>query len=390
MSEIDRILQEAVDSGQVPGVVALASDAAGTLYEGAFGRRLLPDGPVMTIDTVFRIASMTKAVTATAAMQLVERGKLSLDAPAGDTVTELRNPMVLEGFDEHGTARLRPARRPVTLRHLLTHTAGFGYDIWNAEIARYMKLNDLPAARTGRLASLRAPLAFDPGERWQYGINIDWAGRMVEAVSGLDLESYFQSRIFQPLGMEDTSYEVHPHMLARLATVHARKPEGLEALALETNTPREFFSGGGGLHSTARDYMRFLRMFLGGGSLEGVCVLRPETVALMAQNHIGELEVEPMRSCQPASSNDVELFPGMKKKWGLSFLINTRPGPQGRGAGSLAWAGLMNTYYWLDPASGIAGLVLTQILPFADCAVLDLLDQFEAKIYRAVPARRVE
>ncbi len=384
MEQIARALQDAVSSGQVPGVAAVAVRDGRTLYSGAFGRRSLPDGTQMTLDTVFRIASMTKAVTAAAAMQLVERGKLALDTPAGEVVEELREPRVLEGFTETGQPILRPARLPITLRHLLTHTAGFGYDTWNSDLARFAKLTGLPAARTGRLASLNAPLTFDPGTRWQYGINIDWAGRMVEAVSDMDLESYFQARIFAPLGMEDTSYEVRPHMLPRLATVHARKPEGLEAVTMDPNPPREFFSGGGGLHSTAPDYIRFLQMLLNGGELGGARILSPDTVRLMAQNHIGEILVEPMQSCQPASSNHVELFPGMPKKWGLSFLINTQPGPAGRSAGALAWAGLYNSYYWLDPSTRTAGVLMTQILPFGDKVVLDLLDGLEKATYRVI------
>ncbi len=212
MHEIDRLLHQATEAGAIPGVVAMAADAAGPIYEGAFGQRAQPDGPPMTTDTVFRIASMTKAITATAAMQLVEQGRLSLDAPASDVVPDLAAPLVLEGFDAAGKPRLRPARGPITLRQLLTHTAGFGYDVWNADLLRYHRDTGLPAPRTGKLAGLAAPLTFDPGTRWQYGINIDWAGRMVEAVSGDDLESYFQTHIFAPLGMTDTGYRVRPHM----------------------------------------------------------------------------------------------------------------------------------------------------------------------------------
>ncbi|MGA9315427.1 MAG: serine hydrolase domain-containing protein, partial [Solirubrobacteraceae bacterium] len=376
-----RDLRQAADQGAVPGVVALAMHDSRVVYQGAFGHRALPDGPAMSMDTVFRIASMTKAVTGVAAMQMVERGKLSLEAPAGEIVPELKEPVVLEGFDESGTPRTRPARRQITLRHLLTHTAGFGYDIWNSDIARYCRVTGLPAPRTGLLAGLRAPLTSDPGERWQYSISIDWAGRMVEAVSGMDLETYFQKRIFAPLGREDTSYEVRPHMLPRLATAYARKDGSLQPLMIEPNPVREFFPGGGGLHSTAGDYMRFLRMLMNGGELDGFRVLQPQTVADMARNHIDDLLVEKMVSYNPASSNDVELFPGMNKKWGLSFLINTEAGPCGRSAGSLAWAGLYNSYYWLDPRARVAGVLLTQILPFGDPVVLELLNAFERGVY---------
>ena len=382
-STIDQVLANAVQAGDVPGVVATAADADGVIYQGAFGRRSLAGDAAMSMDTVFRIASMTKAVTATAAMQLVEQGRLALDQPAGEVVPLLAHPQVLEGFDADGKPRLRPARRPVTLRNLLTHTAGFVYDTWNANLARYAEVTGLPAARTGKLAALNAPLGFEPGERWEYGINIDWAGRMVEAASGENLEAYMQAHIFAPLGMRDSSFDPRPEWSSRLAQVHARQPDG-SLQPIETPPPpadREFYPGGGGLFSTARDYLVFLQMLLHGGEHGNARVLRPETVALMAQNHMGELNVRPLTSFNPRMSNNAEFFPGMPKKWGLSFLINTQAAATGRSAGSLAWAGLNNTYFWLDPTKQVAGVLMTQILPFADRTVLDLLDHFEGAIY---------
>jgi methyl acetate hydrolase len=384
MSGIDEIVRAPIERGDIPGVVAIALTPADVVYEGAFGLRALPDGARMSLDTVFRIASMTKPITATAAMQLVEQGKLALDAPAGEIVAGLSAPLVLEGFEADGKPRLRPAKRPITLRHLLTHTAGFGYDVWNADLLRYMRDTGLPAVRTGLLAGLDMPLSFDPGERWQYGINLDWAGRMVEAASGKDLETYFRDHIFTPLRMNDTSFLVHPEAHARLASVHARNGAGLRVLQVEINPPREFYPGGGGLYSTPRDYARFLRMLLSGGALDGARVLNAETVALMLRNHMGELLVEPMISSVPASSRDFELYPGMRKNWGLSFLLNTEAVPGGRSAGSGTWGGLNNTYFWIDPAKRVAGAVFTQILPFGDPIVLDLLDGFEAAVYRLI------
>ena len=383
MSDIDAVLRRAVDAG-IPGIIATAASADRVIYEGAFGRRSVGSPVPMDLGTVFRIASMTKAVTATAAMQLVEVGRLSLDQPAGEIVEGLAEPKVLEGFDEAGKPRLRPARRKVTLRNLLTHTSGFGYDVWNKDLLRYHQVTDTPAPRTGKLAGLSVPLASDPGTRWEYGIGIDWAGRMVEAVAGEDLDTFFQERIFGPLKMADSGFVARPDMVERLATVHARAPEGLKPLSIEPNPPREFHAGGGGLFSTAPDYLRFQRMLLNGGTLDGARVLRPETVVLMGKNHMGDLDVEPMRTAVAGASNDVELFPGMRKKWGLSFLINTDAVPGGRSAGSLAWAGLNNTYYWVDPVRGVAGALYTQILPFGDRAVLDTLDAFEQAVYRAV------
>lgn len=380
---IDQLLSAAASSESVPGVVALAADRNGTFYQGAFGRRSLAGGAPMTLDTVFRIASMTKAVTGVAAMQCVERGQLDLDQPAGEIMPELAEPQVLQGFDAEGKAMLRQARRKITLRMLLTHTAGFVYHIWNSQLNRYVETTGFPVIMSGKLAALNAPLAFEPGERWEYGINIDWAGRMVEAVSGQDLDTYMKANIFAPLGMRDTCFVPNAEQLARCAQAHARTPSGsLTPIPPTPLTKAEFYGGGGALYSTGPDYMAFLRMLLDGGALNGAQVLRPETVALMAQNHIGDLHVRKLSTQQPTVSNDAEFFPGMAKKWGLTWLINTEDVPGRRSAGSLAWAGLFNTYYWIDPKQQVTGVILTQILPFADPTVLQLLDDFETAVYQ--------
>ena len=384
-AQIDKTLATLISKGDIPGFSAAAADASGVIYSAAFGRRSLGAPARMTEDSVFRIASMTKAITAAAAMQMVEQGKLSLDQPAREILPFLAYTKVLDGFGTGGVPLLRAPRGEITLRNLLTHTAGFVYDTWNANMNRYAQLTGLPAARTGKLAALEAPLGYDPGTKWEYGINIDMAGRMVELVSGLDLETYFQRHIFAPLGMTDTSFIQRPEWDSRLTTVHARKADGslqpTATAAPPSAAEREFFPGGGGLYSTTGDYLRFLRALMAGGELDGERILKPETVALMGQNHMGALNVLPMKSSIPALSNDVELFPGMDKKWGLSFLINTQDVPGRRSAGSLAWAGLNNTYYWLDPTRKVAGVIMTQILPFADKPVRDALDAFEAAIY---------
>jgi CubicO group peptidase (beta-lactamase class C family) len=378
-TQIDRLLKHATERQAIAGVVAIAANADTTLYEGAAGLRLLGADAPMTIDTVFAIASMTKAVTATAAMQLVEQGRITLDEPLGRFAPQLAAPQVLEGFDSAGKPILRPARGAITLRHLMTHTAGFGYDIWNKDLNRYLRETGIPGARTGKLASLDAPLVFDPGARWEYSIAIDWIGRIVEAISGGDLNTYFRAHLFDPLGMTDTGFLPTPAQAARAAGTHLRNPDGtLTPTSYQAPRFSEFFPGGGGLFSTAPDYIRFCQAFLNGGA----GVLKPETVALMGENHMGALNVLPMLSSERDLSNDVELFPGMTKKWGLSFLINTERGPSGRSAGSLCWAGLRNSYYWIDPVKKIAGVLMTQTLPFADAEVLGLLDAFEAEIYR--------
>ncbi len=385
LKSIDTILSRAVESKAMPGVVAVAATDKGVLYEGAFGTREVGKDAPMTLDTVVWIASMTKAITATAAMQLVENGKLGLERPASEVVPELAAAKVLEGFDAAGKPRLRAPKRPITLRHLLTHTAGFGYEIWDPAIAQYQTATGTPGITTCTNAALTTPLMFDPGDRWEYGINIDWVGKIVEAMSGQKLDRYFQEHIFGPLGMKDTSFKISSSQRARLATVHQRG-EGGALAPIEFGLPEdpEFLMGGGGLYGTAGDYLTFARMIMQDGSLKGVQVLRPETVALMSQNHIGPIEVGVFKTAMPALSHDIELFPGMSKKWGLSFLINTQPAPTGRSAGSLAWAGLANTYFWIDRAKRVCGVFLSQLLPFYDPAAIDMFGKFETEVYRAL------
>ncbi len=382
IAAMDRALRQAVESGAVPGVVALAGSRDATLYQAAFGTRGLGDATAMSLDTVFAIFSMTKAITSVAAMQLVEAGKLSLDGPLGALCPHLAAPQVLEGFDAAGQPRLRPARRPVTLRHLLTHTAGFSYNTWNPEVGRYQQAVAMPPSRSGKLAVLDMPLVFDPGERWEYGINTDWVGRVVEAAAGRPLPEVLREGVLAPLGMVDTAFLPGPAQRARRAGMHQRDAAGaLAPLDWPINETPEFFGGGGGLYSSGPDYLRFTRMLLRGGALEGARVLRPETVALMGENHIGDLLMQPMRTAMPQFSNDFFPFPAVPKNWGLGFMRNITAVPGGRGAGSLAWAGLGNCYFWVDPAAGRSGVLLTQILPFGDKAVLDLLAAFEAAVY---------
>ena len=381
---MDDVLEQAVITGRVPGVVAAAADRSGAIYEGAFGLRASGGDAPMTTDTVFWIASMTKALTSVAAMQQVEQGKLDLDEPIGRRIPELANPVVLDGFDADGAPQLRPARRPITLRHLLSHTAGFTYEIWNADMARYARGNDLPGIIECKNACLTLPLIADPGDRWEYGIGIDWAGKAVELVSGLSLNEYLRTHIFEPLGMADTGFVLRPDQRERQARMHLRTGEtSFDVIDFEIPQAPEFFMGGGGLYSTGPDYLRILRALLGDGALDGARILKPETVVQLGENQIGDLHVTRLVTVDPVSSNDAEFFPGMPKKWGLAYMISTEQAPTGRGAGSLAWAGLANTYFWLDPASGVTGLIMTQILPFADTAVLDTFGEFERAIYDA-------
>jgi methyl acetate hydrolase len=386
-ARIDGVLCRAVEAGEVPGVVAMAATADGPIYEGAFGARELGAGPAMTLDTVFRIASMTKAITSVAAMQLVEQGKLALDAPVPDIDPVLSRPQVLDGFDASGAPILRPARRPITLRHLLTHTAGFVYDVWNADVLRYLEATATPPM-PGKLAALERPLAFDPGEKWEYGINTDWVGRIVEAVSGKLLDAYFREHILGPLGMADTGFVPSPEQHARQVHVHQRRADGsLEPQALSPPAVPEFYAGGGGLVSTAPDYLAFLQMLMHRGTYNGTRILRPGTIALMHENQIGDLPAGVMKSHAPERSNDVDFFPGARVRWGLGYMINMEPGPSGRSAGTVSWGGIFNSYYWLDPVRRVAGVILTQILPFADSAVVRLYGEFERGVYALLEAR---
>jgi methyl acetate hydrolase len=384
-SSIDQVLKVAADRGDVPGVVAMAANREGVVYEGAFGHRTLPDGTAMTTDSIFWIASMTKAVTSTAAMQLVEQGRLALDRPIGDVLPELASAPVLEGFDAAGEPRLRAAARPMTLRHLLTHTAGFTYDIWNPDTLRYRELKGLPDIFSCTDASLMLPLAFDPGECWEYGINIDWVGKAVERVSGQRLGDYFAEHLFAALGMADTGFKLTPERRGRLVAMHARDADGtLAPIEFEMVQEPEFEMGGGGLYGSAADYLAFARLFLNEGrAAGGRRLLRPETVRLMEQNAMGALNVRALPAAPPYS-NVAEFFPGMVKKWGLGFMISTEAVPGGRGADSLAWAGLGNTYFWIDPARGVAGVILMQLLPFADVKALALFGAFEKAVYATV------
>jgi methyl acetate hydrolase len=378
LGQVDQALRDAVNAGSVPGVVAIGATDNGVVYEGAFG-------PSITADSVFWIASMTKAITATACMQLVEQGRLQLDQPMGKLLPQLESPKVLDGFGSDGAPKFRPAKREITLRHLLTHTAGFTYSTWSEPMTQYEKVTGLPSVGECKNATFNAPLEFDPGERWQYGINMDWVGKAVEAVSDQSLEVYFRENILAPLGMTDTGFLIGSAQKARVAPMSQRQQDGmLKPMAFEMPQRPEFFMGGGGLFSTPRNYMAFLQMLMHEGAFNGARVLKPETIALMQQNHIGDLDVRTLKTTQPETSNDANLFPGMVQKWGLSWDINTQPGPAGRSAGSVAWAGLFNTYFWLDPSKRVTGLIMTQLLPFADPEVLKLFAKFESGMYAAV------
>ncbi|WP_050383413.1 serine hydrolase domain-containing protein [Bradyrhizobium pachyrhizi] len=386
-AQIDQVLRQKSEAKEIPGVVAIAATGKDVIYEGAFGKRDLSKSDPMTADSVFWIASMTKAVTSAGAMQLVEQGKLSLDEPIGKLLPDLTAVQVLDGFDAKGEPQLRPAKKPITLRQLMTHTAGFAYDMWDANLGKYLEKTGTPGIITCLNAALKTPIMTDPGTRWEYGTNIDFVGKAVEAASGKKLDAYLRDNMFAPLGMSDTAFKISDDMRKRLVGMHARGEDGtLAAIPFELEQNPEFHMGGGGLYSTAADYIKFCQMILNKGKGNGNQVLKAETVATMGQNHIGELTIGKMTTALPMYTNDVDLYPDIVKKWGLSFLINTAKTPEGRSAGSLAWAGLANTYYWIDPSRDVCGVILTQLLPFADKHSLEAFAGFEKGIYAGLDA----
>jgi methyl acetate hydrolase len=382
-SAIDDALREATQRSAAPGIVAMAATGDRVIYQNVFGVRDVDTAQPMTMDSVFWIASLTKAITTVAAMQLVERGAMNLDGDIGEIAPEFSSPQVLDGFGNDGKPRLRAAKGPITLRRLMTHTAGFCYDMWNPDMLAFMKATGAPRTATGKPEALLMPLAFDPGTRWEYGINTDVVGRLIEVASGQRLDLYLRDHVFTPLGMGSTGFRITPEMRARLVRVHARLPDGgVKPLDMETLQDPVQHMGGGGLYSSAADYLRFTRMILNRGRTEsGARVLGEETIAAMAQNQIGELAMTPLPSVLADFTDPVDFYPEQVKKWGLGFMINTEPTREGRSAGSLAWAGLPNCYYWIDPARDVTGVILMQVLPFADARCLDAFAAFERGVY---------
>jgi CubicO group peptidase (beta-lactamase class C family) len=385
-TNIDGLLQRAADAGAVPGVVAVAGDRDGTLYEGAAGQLGVDDDRPARVDTVFLIASMTKAIASVAALQLVEQGHLTLEQPVVDVLPAFGELEVLEGFDGD-EPRLVPPARQATIRNLLTHTSGLGYWFGNPELLRYHQVTGLPDPASGSREMFEAPLIAHPGTRWEYGTSVDWLGEVIAALSGKDLNAYCQDHIFGPLGMTDSTFVPSEALRERLMPIHSRMPDGSLALS-EFVWPLEpeFFSGGGGAASTGPDYLRFMRMLLRGGELDGERILRTETIELMFTDHLDGLELpDVMTSALPELTNDVPAMP-FRQGFGLGLHLVFEDIPGMRHAGTGDWAGLFNCYYWIDRATGVAGAFLTQVLPFFDGRIVETALGFEAAVYAEVGA----
>ncbi len=383
---LDKLLHYTTGSaGGAPGVVAMATDRQGDFYAGAAGRRQLGQDAPMTTDSVMLLASCTKAVTGVAIMQLVEEGLVALDDPAHKYVPDIAECRVLTGFDTAGKPQLRAPRRDITLRHLMLHTAGFVYEFFSADEARYRQAAGLPSIFASSFDAIRSVMIHDPGERWSYGPNIDWLGRIVEVVRGKSLGAVFRERIFAPLGMQDIGFEMSPSMRARLAVIHQRAPDGqlTPVPDLVLPQPPVMDMGGHGLYSTIGEYMKFIRMILNDGNGPHGRVLQASTVAAMAQNGLGDLKCSAWVSSIPPLANSGDFFPGLPKSWAYTFQVIDEDAPTGRPAGSLHWAGLANCYYWIDRKNGIGGMWGSQVLPFMDIGSYPGFVEFEAAIYRA-------
>ncbi|MGF6429004.1 MULTISPECIES: serine hydrolase domain-containing protein [Bradyrhizobium] len=386
----DAILDGVVTSNpRVPGVVAMVTDRHRNIYEGAAGKRRLDQPADMTTDSVFAIFSTTKAITGTAVLQLVEEGKLDLDAPARTYAPDIGKLQVIEGFDDKGEPRLRPPKRDITTRMLMVHSAGLSYDFINHIYNRLAQEKGQPSVITASKASLMTPLLFDPGERWEYGTNMDWCGQIVEAITGRRLGEVFKTRIFEPLGIMDTTFELTDAMRRKLAGIHARNADGsLTPMDFELPAKPEIHMGGHGLYGTIGDYMRFIRMWLNDGAGEHGRVLKAETVRMAEKNHLGNNKVTAITGVITSLANDAEFFPGQSKSWALSFMINDEQAPTGRPAGALGWAGLANLFYWIDRQNGFGGYWATQILPFGDPTSFIGYINFETAFYESLRLRK--
>ena len=379
MSQLNDVLERSVSAQDAPFLVAEVGDANGVKWSGAAGESA--PGQKAAPDTVFRILSMTKAIGSTAAMILMDRGKLDPNTPVEEILPEYVKVQVLEGFDGE-TPRFRAPRTKATVRQLATHTSGFTYEFWNSDIGKSLQATGHPAILSGLKASLFYPLTFDPGERWDYGIGIDWLGQVVEAVDGRKIDRFCREEILDPLNMADTRFEVEDRMASRLASVSIRGEDGkFGDIAIAPPSHPEVYGMGHCLYSTAPDYMRFLRMYLNKGQLDGRRLLSEKAIDSLLSNQIGDIEIGVLKTAGPAITADVEVFPGHKKTHSMAFMRVEEDIPGMRSAGSQFWAGLLNTHFWFDPKKNVAAVLLTQSLPFVEPRFMDTYEKFERAVY---------
>lgn len=370
---LDAVLRDAVDSGALPLVVGVAADDRGVVYEGAAGPLGVGRHEPAGADSVLRIASMTKLVCTVAALQLRDRGGLDFGAPVDAYCPGFAAVRVLDGFDGDRPRLRAPASR-ATVAQLVTHTAGLAYGFWNADLRRW-------AAATGAGDVFTTPMVADPGTRFEYGIGTDWLGKVVEAAAGRPLDEYLADHVLTPLGMGSTAFALTEEQRARCVPVHVRDGAGgWVAGGFDWDRQPPYWSGGHALYSTPRDYLRLQRMLLGGGTLDGTTILERSTVREVFTDQLGDLWFPAeIRTADPATSCDFAAGPGMTWGWGL--LLNTRRQPGMRHAGSGGWAGLFNTYFWIDPVAGVTGAVHTQVSPFLAPEALAVYGAFERALY---------
>lgn len=378
MSQLDTVLSDAVRNEDVPFAVAMVGNSDGTTYSGAAGDAAA--GRPAAEDTVFRIFSMTKAIGSLAAMILIDRGMLTVDTPVAEIVPEWNNLKVLEGFDGD-TPILRAPATVATIRHLATHTSGLEYEFWNTDVPRYMELSGHPSILSGLIAAMDYPLCTDPGTRWGYGPSIDWLGRVVEAIDGRRIDVFCREEIFEPLGMTSAAFE--PEGLEdRLSGVSIRgEDDKFGPMELAPPSQPEFYGMGHAMYASAPDYLRFLRMILNKGQLDGNRVLSEQAVAQMLTDHMNGLTFETMQSSSPLTA-DVIMPEGTVHSFG--FVMNTRDIPGRRSAGSQSWAGVLNTHYWVDPARDVAAVIMTQSLPFVEARYMTTYDEYEKAVYASL------
>lgn len=383
MSQIAKALETAAAAGCAPGFAAVVARGGRVVCEAALGVLSVESQAPMTVDSVFRIYSMTKAIGAAAAATLIEAGSLDPDAPVASILPEFDAVSVLDGFDGE-TPRFRRPRTRATIRSLATHTAGLAYAFWNADVARWRAASGNRWLSSGAKADLIGwPMVCDPGLRWDYGVATDWLGLVVEQVSGRRIDAFLRETLFDPLGMADTAVE--PDALAeKLVAVHAVTPEGFAVVDVAPPSRPEVYGMGHCLYSTAPDYMRFLRMLLNRGALDGARVFRPETVDFLLAGAMGAIRVGPMATAAPRIAADVDLFPGLAATHSFGFVTNLQDAPGRRAAGSQGWAGIANTHFWLDPARDVAGVLMMQVMPFAHPKAMAAFDAFERAVYAEV------